>query len=90
MTSVSQSYCEATNQACLCNDVHYTAVLQKCVVSSCTIQESLSELMVSSFIRLVITANIHKLQKMSQHQRAGSLSGTTQILFLMQGLEVEL
>ncbi|KAJ5415564.1 hypothetical protein N7465_004259 [Penicillium sp. CMV-2018d] len=42
MTSVSQSYCEATNQACLCNDAHYTAVLQKCVVSSCTIQESLT------------------------------------------------
>ncbi|KAJ5962148.1 hypothetical protein N7501_007089 [Penicillium viridicatum] len=42
MTSVSQSYCEATNQACLCNDTHYTAVLQKCVVSSCTIQESLT------------------------------------------------
>lgn len=46
--------------------------------------------MVSSFIRLVITANIHKLQKMSQHQRAGPLSGTTQRSFLMQGLEVEL
>lgn len=46
--------------------------------------------MVSSFIPLVLTADIHKLQKMLQHRRAGSLSGTTQRLFLMPGLEVEL
>lgn len=46
--------------------------------------------MISTFIPLVITANRHKLQKMSHHRRAGSLSGTTQKLFLMQGLEVEL
>lgn len=90
MTSVSQSSCETTDQACLCNDAHYTAVLQKCVVSSCTIKESLSEFIVSSFIPLVITPNIHKLQKMSQHRRAGLLYGTTPRLFLMQGLEVEL
>ncbi|KOS36487.1 hypothetical protein ACN38_g12766 [Penicillium nordicum] len=41
MTSVSQSSCEPTDQRCLCKDAHYTAVLQKCVVSSCTIRESL-------------------------------------------------
>ncbi|KAK4864759.1 hypothetical protein LT330_001382 [Penicillium expansum] len=42
MTSVSQSSCKTTNQTCLCNDAHYTAVLQKCVVTSCTIRESLT------------------------------------------------
>ncbi|KAJ5506007.1 hypothetical protein N7453_004964 [Penicillium expansum] len=42
MTSVSQSSCKTTDQTCLCNDAHYTAVLQKCVVTSCTIRESLT------------------------------------------------
>ncbi|KAI3112827.1 hypothetical protein CBS147333_3335 [Penicillium roqueforti] len=41
MTSVSQSSCKTTDQACLCNDVHYTAVLQECVLANCTIRESL-------------------------------------------------
>ncbi|CAI7676271.1 unnamed protein product [Penicillium palitans] len=48
MTSVSQSSCETTDQACLCNDARYTAVLQKCVVSSCTIRESLATKNVTS------------------------------------------
>ncbi|CDM36432.1 Extracellular membrane protein, CFEM domain [Penicillium roqueforti FM164] len=42
MTSVSQSSCKTTDQACLCNDVHYTAVLQECVLANCTIRESLT------------------------------------------------
>ncbi|KAJ5823121.1 hypothetical protein N7447_005461 [Penicillium robsamsonii] len=41
-SSISQSSCEKTDQKCLCNDAHYTAVLQKCVLTSCTIQESLT------------------------------------------------
>ncbi|KAJ5972410.1 uncharacterized protein N7479_002328 [Penicillium vulpinum] len=42
MTSVPQSSCKATDQICLCNDAHYIAVLQKCVLTSCTIRESLA------------------------------------------------
>ncbi|KAJ5272141.1 hypothetical protein N7524_005410 [Penicillium chrysogenum] len=47
-TSVSQSYCEPTNQKCLCSDAHYTAVLQKCVLVSCTVKESLTTKNVTS------------------------------------------
>ncbi|KAJ5504426.1 hypothetical protein N7463_007300 [Penicillium fimorum] len=42
MISASQSSCEITDQKCLCSDAHYTAVLQKCVLASCTIRESLT------------------------------------------------
>ncbi|CAP98066.1 hypothetical protein EN45_097860 [Penicillium chrysogenum] len=47
-TSVSQSYCEPTDQKCLCSDAHYTAVLQKCVLVSCTVKESLTTKNVTS------------------------------------------
>ncbi|CAG8876608.1 unnamed protein product [Penicillium nalgiovense] len=42
-TSISQSSCQPTDQKCLCMDAHYTAVLQKCVLVSCTVKESLSD-----------------------------------------------
>ncbi|OQE13125.1 hypothetical protein PENFLA_c054G04151 [Penicillium flavigenum] len=48
MTSVSQSSCEPTDQKCLCSDAHYTAVLQKCVLVSCTVKESLTTKNVTS------------------------------------------
>ncbi|KAJ5169350.1 uncharacterized protein N7500_002133 [Penicillium coprophilum] len=42
VTSVSQSSCQAADQKCLCNDAHYTAILQECVLASCTVQQSLT------------------------------------------------
>ncbi|KAJ5711150.1 hypothetical protein N7488_005306 [Penicillium malachiteum] len=41
-SSISQSSCAATDQACLCTDAKYTAALQECVLSSCTIRQSLT------------------------------------------------
>ncbi|KAJ5613867.1 hypothetical protein N7528_007521 [Penicillium herquei] len=41
-TSISQSSCAATDQACLCTDTQYTDALEECVLSSCTIRQSLT------------------------------------------------
>ncbi|KAJ5779132.1 hypothetical protein N7457_006852 [Penicillium paradoxum] len=41
-TSVSESSCAPTDQLCLCKDAHYTAVLEGCVLNSCTVRESLT------------------------------------------------
>ncbi|KAJ5138872.1 uncharacterized protein N7515_003720 [Penicillium bovifimosum] len=48
MTSVSESSCAPTDQACMCKDAHYTAVLEKCVMLTCNIHESLTTKNVTS------------------------------------------
>ncbi|EPS29322.1 hypothetical protein POX_f08366 [Penicillium oxalicum] len=47
-TSLSQTSCALTDQACLCTDAKYTAYLEKCVSFSCTIRESLATKNVTS------------------------------------------
>lgn len=42
-TSLSEASCAPTDQICLCTDAKYTAALESCVVSSCTIRQSLSK-----------------------------------------------
>ncbi|KAJ5545097.1 hypothetical protein N7535_006516 [Penicillium sp. DV-2018c] len=42
MTSIPESSCAPTDQACMCKDAHYTAVLEKCVMLSCDVRESLT------------------------------------------------
>ncbi|CAG8198056.1 unnamed protein product [Penicillium salamii] len=42
VASVPQSSCAPTDQKCLCLDTHYTVTLEKCVLTSCTIRESLT------------------------------------------------
>ncbi|KAJ5343674.1 uncharacterized protein N7506_003498 [Penicillium brevicompactum] len=42
VAAVPQSSCTPTDQKCLCVDAHYTAVLEECVVTSCTIRQSLT------------------------------------------------
>lgn len=44
MSSMSQTSCAATDQKCLCMDAKYTAVLEECVLASCTIRQSLSKI----------------------------------------------
>lgn len=41
-SAMSQTSCAVTDQKCLCTDAKYTAALEKCVLVSCTIRESLS------------------------------------------------
>ncbi|KAJ6031579.1 hypothetical protein N7540_002311 [Penicillium herquei] len=41
-SSISQSSCASTDQACLCTDTKYTNALEECVLSSCTIRQSLT------------------------------------------------
>ncbi|XHG06240.1 hypothetical protein AWENTII_009445 [Aspergillus wentii] len=40
--TIPKSSCTLTDQTCQCTDTTYTALLQECVVSSCTIKESLT------------------------------------------------
>jgi hypothetical protein len=42
VSSMSQTSCAATDQKCLCTDAKYTDALEKCVLVSCTIRQSLS------------------------------------------------
>ncbi|CAG8091105.1 unnamed protein product [Penicillium salamii] len=42
VASVPQSSCAPTDQKCLCLDTHYTVTLEECVLTSCTIRESLT------------------------------------------------
>jgi hypothetical protein len=42
VSSMSQTSCPATDQKCLCTDSKYTDALEKCVLVSCTIRQSLS------------------------------------------------
>lgn len=41
-SSMSQASCAAIDQKCLCTDAKYTGALEKCVLISCTIRQSLS------------------------------------------------
>ncbi|KAJ5769095.1 hypothetical protein N7520_003654 [Penicillium odoratum] len=41
-SSLTQTSCAATDQACLCLDATYTAILEECVLTSCTIRQSLT------------------------------------------------
>ncbi|KAJ5726071.1 uncharacterized protein N7483_007428 [Penicillium malachiteum] len=41
-SSISQSSCAPTDQACLCTDTTYTEALEECVLLSCTIRQSLT------------------------------------------------
>ncbi|KAJ5118996.1 hypothetical protein N7448_010705 [Penicillium atrosanguineum] len=43
-SSAAVSSCAITDQTCLCTDATYTATLEECVVTSCTIRQSLSTL----------------------------------------------
>ncbi|KAJ5639572.1 uncharacterized protein N7484_007434 [Penicillium longicatenatum] len=41
-TSMTHTSCAATDQACLCMDTNYSAILEECVMTSCTIRQSLT------------------------------------------------
>ncbi|KAJ5288689.1 hypothetical protein N7478_001719 [Penicillium angulare] len=41
-SSIAQSSCQPTDQLCLCLDKHYADVLEGCVMTSCTIRQSLT------------------------------------------------
>ncbi|KAJ5918281.1 hypothetical protein N7454_010656 [Penicillium verhagenii] len=41
-SSIKQTSCAITDQACLCTDAKYTAILEECVLTSCTIRQSLT------------------------------------------------
>jgi hypothetical protein len=46
--SLPQSSCAITDQKCQCTDVTYTATLERCVVTTCTIRQSLSKVNLQS------------------------------------------
>lgn len=51
--TIPKTSCDLANQTCQCTDETYTALLQECVVSSCTTKESLSMLEVPSSLSRV-------------------------------------
>lgn len=48
--ALPEASCAPTDQACLCTDAKYTAALEECVVSSCTIRQSLSKLDITDVV----------------------------------------
>ncbi|KAJ5548958.1 hypothetical protein N7513_006192 [Penicillium frequentans] len=41
-TAMTHTSCAATDQTCLCMDTNYSAILEECVMTSCTIRQSLT------------------------------------------------
>jgi hypothetical protein len=79
-SSLSEASCAPTDQKCLCTDAKYTEALESCVVASCTIRQSLSELLTGHIKTKML---IFKLPKMSLPWHATLPYEIERKLFLM-------
>lgn len=64
-SSMMHTSCAATDQACLCMDTNYSAILEKCVMTSCTIRQSLSKSTLQS--QLIINTDNYSNEKCNRN-----------------------